>query len=358
MSKQTDFSFIRYANCWEDTNLLLKAADIENKRCLSICSAGDNSLALLANNPKHVYAFDINKTQLYCTELKIAAIKNLPRKTTIEFLGIKKCSSRREIYHRISADLSAAARAYFETNMNLIERGIVHVGKFEHYFQLFRKYLIPIICGRKNFETFAKLDSLEQQKIFYAHRICTKRFRALFKIYFGAKVMGKLGRDKNFYRYVDDKNDSAKDIKARVDYGISHSINKTNPYLSYIAFNTFTDDALPFYLRKENYNRIRDNLDRITLLEGDLSSIKNLEIDFFNLSDIFEYMSESDFKKNVQIISKLANKNARIIYWNMQNKRYIDDINFKFLGQLSKNLFAENQSWFYRDFCIYEKVNK
>ena len=170
--------------------------------------------------------------------------------------------------------------------------------------------------------------------------------------------MGKLGRDKNFYRYVEDKDDSAKDIKARVDYGISHSINKTNPYLSYIAFNNFTDDALPFYLRKENYNRIRDNLDRITLLEGDLTTIKNLEIDFFNLSDIFEYMSEKDFKKNIQIIAELGNKGARIAYWNMQNKRYIDNKQFKFLDQLSKNLFTENQSWFYRDFCIYEKVHK
>ena len=68
--------------------------------------------------------------------------------------------------------------------------------------------------------------------------------------------------------------------------------------------------------------------------------------------------SEKDFKKNVQIIAELSNKGARIAYWNMQNKRYIDNKQFKFLDQLSKNLFTENQSWFYRDFCIYEKVHK
>ena len=31
MTKQTDFSFIRYANCWEDTNILIDALDVTDK---------------------------------------------------------------------------------------------------------------------------------------------------------------------------------------------------------------------------------------------------------------------------------------------------------------------------------------
>jgi S-adenosylmethionine-diacylglycerol 3-amino-3-carboxypropyl transferase len=170
--------------------------------------------------------------------------------------------------------------------------------------------------------------------------------------------MGKLGRDKNFYKYVDDKEDSAKDIKARVEYGISHTINKTNPYLNYIAFGNYTEDSLPYYLRSENYNHIKKNLDRLTLIEGDLSAFKEKKFDFFNLSDIFEYMSEQDFKKNINKISKIANKNARIAYWNMQNKRYINDEHFVLENELSKSLFEHNQSWFYRDFCTYKKATK
>ena len=33
-----DFNFIRYANCWEDANLLLNVLDIENKVGLSVLS--------------------------------------------------------------------------------------------------------------------------------------------------------------------------------------------------------------------------------------------------------------------------------------------------------------------------------
>ena len=50
MSK-AKFDFIRYANCWEDTNNLFEALDIENKTGLSVLSAGDNTLALLIKNP-------------------------------------------------------------------------------------------------------------------------------------------------------------------------------------------------------------------------------------------------------------------------------------------------------------------
>ena len=46
---RSDFSFIRYAQCWEDADILLEALDIgEGDVCLSIASAGDNSLSLLS----------------------------------------------------------------------------------------------------------------------------------------------------------------------------------------------------------------------------------------------------------------------------------------------------------------------
>ena len=110
-----------------------------------------------------------------------------------------------------------------------------------------------------------------------------------------------------------------------------------------------------FYLRRENYYKIKPNLNKIELVYGDLLAIKDQNFDFMNLSDIFEYMSGEDFKKNVRHIAKIANKGARIAYWNQQNKRYIDDSRFVFDEENSSKLFEKNQSWFYRDFCLYKK---
>ena len=77
---KVDFGFIRYANCWEDADILLEGLAPEiNSRLISICSAGDNSFSLLVKDPAEVIAVDVNETQLWLTELKIAAIKNLSR---------------------------------------------------------------------------------------------------------------------------------------------------------------------------------------------------------------------------------------------------------------------------------------
>lgn len=41
---KADFSFLRYAQCWEDADVLLEALDVgPDSVCLSIASAGENS---------------------------------------------------------------------------------------------------------------------------------------------------------------------------------------------------------------------------------------------------------------------------------------------------------------------------
>lgn len=348
------FSFLRYANCWEDTDILLEGLQIaKNETGLSVASGGDNTLAMLNQNPKKIYAFDLNPTQLYCLELKMVCIRRLPYATTLSFLGIGECD-RLSVYAAIRGELSAGARSYFDQNSKLIRTGIIHAGKFERYFQIFRRFIIPLFSSKKTFYRFSQLENPAEQKVFYDKRINNRRLKMLFAVYFGSKVMGRLGRDKSFYDYVEDEKDSGKDIGARFEYGISHTKNRFNPYLNYIVNQTFFADCLPTYLKKENYETIRQNLDRIELIHGDLCSIQNERFDFFNLSDIFEYMSEADFKKNIRHLLTISNENARIAYWNMQNKRYIQNKCIAFEKELSEQLFEKNRSYFYRDFLIYQ----
>src|SRR5579863_122165 len=71
-AQRADFATIRYAQCWEDADILVEAlAPGPGKRCLSICSAGDNTLALLACSPDYVLAIDRSAAQLACLELRV-----------------------------------------------------------------------------------------------------------------------------------------------------------------------------------------------------------------------------------------------------------------------------------------------
>ena len=87
--ERADFNIIRYANCWEDADNLLAGLALQpGNKILSIASAGDNRLALLATAPEQVLAIDISLPQLYLTELKQFAFAFLDRTEVLQLLGI------------------------------------------------------------------------------------------------------------------------------------------------------------------------------------------------------------------------------------------------------------------------------
>ena len=86
--RKADFSRIRYAQCWEDADILLEGLDIQpGDHCLSIASAGDNALAMLTKEPAKVVAVDLNPAQLYCVELRVAAFRTLEHTELLELIG-------------------------------------------------------------------------------------------------------------------------------------------------------------------------------------------------------------------------------------------------------------------------------
>ncbi len=335
---------------------MLNALDIrEGETGISIASAGDNTLAMLTKSPKRIYAFDLNPTQLFCCEVKMACFRALSYGEMLTFLGVRR-GERKQLYTRVREHISEGAAAYFDAYPDIIENGIIHCGRFENYFRLFRNFMIPLFSTRETFRTFARMEDLAQQREFYRTHIDNRRLRSVFRVYFGYKVMGRLGRDASFYDHVEDKEDSGSDIRSRFEFGVHNTLNADNPYINYIVCGGYTPRSLPVYLRRENFDIIRSNIDRITLVQGDISAITEKNIDFANLSDIFEYMSEEEFAEDTEYLLDILAPDARIAYWNMQNRRYFDDDRLIHDKELSERLFRENNSWFYRDFLLYRKA--
>jgi S-adenosylmethionine-diacylglycerol 3-amino-3-carboxypropyl transferase len=51
IEERVSFDIVRYANCWEDADILLKALDVqEGGTYLSVASAGDNTFSILSCN--------------------------------------------------------------------------------------------------------------------------------------------------------------------------------------------------------------------------------------------------------------------------------------------------------------------
>ena len=120
------------------------------------------------------------------------------------------------------------------------------------------------------------------------------------------------------------------------------------------------DFSLPHFAREENFNIIKQNIDKLEIRKGTVNEVlreKNIKFDAFNLSDIFEYMADDLFAAISGEIIEFASKNAMIAYWNMLVTRQISKIfpeKVYCLNDLSKELYDKDKAFFYKAFYIDE----
>jgi S-adenosylmethionine-diacylglycerol 3-amino-3-carboxypropyl transferase len=326
MSKTTeaatraDFSHVRYAQVWEDADILVDALSIQpTDTVVSIASAGDNALALLGAGARRVIALDLNPAQLACLELRVAAYRILNHRELLVLIGSRAAepATRIELYGRCRAQLSERVRTFWDTRTPEIGEGIGAAGKFEDYFKLFRTRVLPLVHSRRKVERLLQGGTREERSRFYSEEWNTWRWRLLFKVFFSRFVMGRLGRDPAFFKYV--QGSVADRILARTQHALIELNPAENPYLHWILKGTH-GAALPWALREENFERIRQNLHRLEWHEMTLEAFLDREqspIDKFNLSDIFEYMSEQNTAALLERLADASRPGGRLAYWNM-----------------------------------------
>jgi len=360
-ASHADFSILRYAQCWEDADVLLEALNIQpGHTCLSIASAGDNALAMLSRGPARVIALDLSVAQLAALELRVAAYRELSHVELLVLMGSSPGSGRKELYRRCRGRLSAQAREFWDPRAGDIRAGIGSCGKFERYFAVFRTRVLPLVHSRARIERLLAGGTREEREDFYANEWNTWRWRLLFKIFFSRFVMGKLGRDPSFFRYV--QGTVADHILERTRYALTELNPAENPYTQWILTGRHPS-ALPYALRPENFESIRANLDRLewqrASVEDFLERERGTPIDSFNLSDIFEYMSAESCERLLQCVARAGRSGSRLAYWNMLADRHRPDSmreKLRPLKELSEQLFARDKAFFYSAFVVEEIV--
>lgn len=352
------FDHIRYAQLWEDADVLTAALGPRPGGTLvSICSAGDNALAMLTLDPAKVVVVDLSPAQIACLRLRIGAYRALTHPEFLELTGSRPSTNRRALLNRALALTDADTTAFWQTLAPQVERyGIGGVGKFERYFRIFRTRLLPFVHSRKTLASVFTPRDPQAREIFFNTRFNTWRWRLLLNIFFSRFVMGRMGRDKAFFDHVDGS--PAQHVARRIRHAGVDTDPAQNPYLHWILMGTH-GDALPMAWRAEHYDIIRDRLDRLDIRQGALEAFVSTgeKADGFNLSDIFEYMSPQVFEQVYASILAAAAPRARLVYWNMMAPRRVpaacaDKVTT--LTDLENSLKARDMAFFYSDFVVEE----
>jgi len=356
IDQRASFEAIRYARAWEDADILLAGMNQSaGQRFLSICAAGDNVLALLLLDPEEVVAADLSEAQIACLRLRIAAFQTLAHDEFLELFGAVASSRREHLFERVLSACGDGTKDFWKNLTPIVvERGAGSVGKFENYFHLFRRYVLPLIHSRKTVEdVFVKRDYDERVR-FFERRWNNSRWKLATSFFFSRRLMGWLGRDPAFFDHVEGS--AGAHVRRKVRFAAVEQDPSENPYMREILTGQ-TGAALPTAWRAENYALITERLNRLTLRHGAIDAISDGPYDGFNLSDIFEYMS---MDVTAEIYGKLLAKaapGARLVYWNMMAPRQAPAAfgdRVKRLSELEARLKREDKAFFYSDLVIEE----
>jgi S-adenosylmethionine-diacylglycerol 3-amino-3-carboxypropyl transferase len=359
IAARADFARIRYAQCWEDADVLLEAMNVgPTDTCLSIASAGDNVLALVGAGAKRVIAVDLSPAQIACLELRVAAIRTLTHGQFLELLGQYPSIDRCTHYLRCRSILSEETRRFWDRNLTLIEQGIAQGGKFERYLRAFRRFVLPLVHRRQTVTTLFELESEEERRTFFEQRWNNKRWDLLCRIFFGRVSLGRLGRDPSFMQYADEP--VWESLQRRIPNAFIVQRPADNPYLQWILEGRFVS-ALPYAWRAENFAKIRANIDalewRCDSIEQVLAELPQGSLNGCNLSDIFEYMSERDYERLLNDFVRAGAPGCRLVYWNVVTARKSPaTLRHAIRSQdtLASDLHQRDKAFFYRDFVVEE----
>lgn len=378
------FDAFVYNQIWEDPRVDLQALRLDaNSRVLTISSGGCNALNYLLANPQQVTAVDLNRHHIYLLNLKIAALKFLPTyEDFFAFFGFGKSELTIQNYEKfIAPQLDAETCKFWESSsllgkithgrrINFFRKG----GLYEHsrngyFLRFFHKFSHLLGCRPE--EVLKAKTPAEQEKLY-------EQYIAPFFDSFVIKAIGKmpvtmfgLGIPPQQYAELKkdlDENANLIDVykertkRLAVEYPIYEN------YFAWQAFarkyDTENRQAVPEYLKAENYERLKRNAGNIRTKIGSITEeLKNQPDATFNrfvFLDAQDWMNAEMMTELWSAIAEKGEPGARIIFRTAGAASPIEtnlpaDLREKFVyeEELSKELFKQDRASIYGGFHLY-----
>jgi S-adenosylmethionine-diacylglycerol 3-amino-3-carboxypropyl transferase len=357
------FRDILYAQCWEDPEMDRIAFNTKSGDTIfSITSGGCNALAFLTDDPAKVICLDMNRYQNYLLSLKISAFKTLSYHETLEFFGVQPSDRRWEYFERLEPVLSEEVKSYWRNKKADINRGVIHCGKYERYMHLLKR-MFGILIGRKIINELFDSSGIEEQKLLFINKWDNFKWKFFCRVFL-SRTFASMLFDKAFYKYLEPDFSFEKYYRTAVKRAVTELPVKENYFLAYILTGNYLINNLPVYLKRENYDLIRERIDRINIVtSGCLEYLRSLPdnmISKFNFTNIFEWVSIEEFYLLLSETLRVAKDDAVITYRNhlvTRNRpesfadQIIPDI------KLSDTLHVRDRSFIYKAYVV-ERIKK
>ena len=375
----TLFSGLVYPQIWEDPEADLVAfARAPGARMLTISSGGCNALSYLTADPSKVVAVDLNRHHIHLLKLKIAGLIGCPdHHSYFQFFGKADSKENRILYQRyIHPHLPPESQAYWNhkgllkrKRIRLFEKNVYRYGLLGRFIGIahflakrLKVDLKPLLAMRTIEEQTAYFDTqvapmFERPLV----RWITKQKASLFGLGIPPQQYDSLASSADGQMLIVLRERLRKllcDFPMQDNYFAQQAIGRR--YLS-------DGDAgsLPPYLQKQYFEQLKARAERITAINGSLTSVlaENPDASF----DAFAFLDAQDWMKDEQLnalwteVTRTAKPGARVVFRTADldsllpgrlDQGLLDQ--WTYLEETSKHATATDRSAIYGGVHVYE----
>jgi len=305
---------LNYSSLNEDSRSEMRSLDISgDDKVLCITGSGSRTLDLLTTHPDLIVSIDMNHCQNFLLELQMAAIKLLEYQEMLGFIGITEMKDRVGEYRKLRGTLSPAARSYWDANTGAIGEGVFYSGRWERYFGMLAT-MVERFRPEKRQDLFACPDR-ESQKSFWEAEWEGPAWKVFLRIVSLRFCNQFLLKDPGFYLHVSSDFQVYRYLTHRFRVAATNVLFRESPFAELLFYGRLSQ-ALPEYLRPENYSHLRESLSAVRMVTGSLSeyiaSVNGERFDAFSLSDISSYTEASGYGEIWNGITRISRHNSRI----------------------------------------------
>ena len=339
-----------YNTCWEDPRLDREALNLgPDDTVLVITSAGCNALDYALQEPRHVYAVDMNPRQNALLELKQAGIRRLDFDTFFALFGRGHLPDVHRVYRQLLRDeLTPWSQRYWDRRIGFFcnpRRTFYYRGASGAFARMMNLYIQRILRLRKHVDALLEAKTVEEQRRIYCEAIRRRLWNRPMRFAMNRDAtLSMVGVPKAQRQQIEQqyRGNVARYIEDCLEAVLTEIPLSENYFWRVYMTGQYTPDCCPEYLREPNFQRLRDGLvDRVTAhtdsVQGFLEA-NDVRISRFVLLDHMDWLSGKLFpllEAEWQAIVERAAPDARVI-WRSGGLRtdYVDRVRVTIDGQI------------------------
>jgi S-adenosylmethionine-diacylglycerol 3-amino-3-carboxypropyl transferase len=303
----------------EDERTEAAGLGLPGGRLLTVASAGDMPLSLLALGADRVTAVDIDHAQLHLLRLKLGAVSTLERHEAIAFLGYRRAAPERRLSwlpHVLTA-VPPDAATFWRSYPQSIERGAVWAGRYERFVRRAVRILDPIV-GRR-FRALFECRSLEEQEEFFDRRIDGPLLRGAFRLAFHPRVFARRGMDPSSLQH----RDRSRSLGAQYFHWFralctATPVEENHLLQLHLRGRVLHDGAVPAYLSAEGYRTVRERARQLHVVQADFPTFLRQSapgsLDGVHLSNLPDWLNSDQFDDVMRSLVTLATQPTRAVW--------------------------------------------